>query len=58
MHQGSTPTYFSAQQLNALRDQLSLYQSQLRDTQNDLNKTTIERDTIKWVDFSAYHAYY
>jgi hypothetical protein len=54
MHQGSAPSlYFSAHQMNALRDQLSSCQAQLRDTQNDLNKTTIERDTIKWFDFSA-----
>lgn len=53
MHQGSTPIYFSAHQMNSLRDQLSLCQAQLRDTQNELTKTTIERDTIKWFDHSV-----
>ncbi|KAG2342177.1 hypothetical protein BDR05DRAFT_949147 [Suillus weaverae] len=52
MHQGSTPSYFSAHQMKALHDQLLLCQAQLRDTQNHLNKTTIEFIYISTIPYA------
>ncbi|KAG2029388.1 hypothetical protein BDR03DRAFT_987793 [Suillus americanus] len=49
MHQ-ATPNFITARQVHALQEQLSIYQTQLTETQLELSKTITECDTINLAD--------